>query len=103
MFGELSQLVSALAAGDSRAALEMHVSITTTGWADNGALSPLLSSSPRLILPPCPLPRRLASTLTGAWLMGQCYAMLCYAMPCYAMLSYDCRRVADGADRKSVV
>lgn len=37
VFDKLLLLCQALAAGDARAALDLHVSITTTDWADNGS------------------------------------------------------------------
>jgi len=36
VFDKLEQLCGALAAGDARTALEVHVHLTTTDWADNG-------------------------------------------------------------------
>ena len=36
VFGQLSQLCQALAAGDVATALHLHVAITTSDWADNG-------------------------------------------------------------------
>ena len=37
VFEKLQQLCKALAAGDAQGALNLHVSITTTDWADNGS------------------------------------------------------------------
>lgn len=46
VFDRLLPLCQALAAGDSRTALDLHVAITTTDWADNG---PWLMGLKRLI------------------------------------------------------
>ena len=36
VFAQLAQLCQALAAGDAATALQIHVAITTSDWADNG-------------------------------------------------------------------